>query len=233
MVRTKSHPGGRPSKTKKAKTFKPKPRTPKVNVSSNCKAAPQSIPVDPVLASEALERIALAERELQTVEEQYKTAKVSAREYKAVMEKKRKRLHEIIDEETGNTPNLFAAKTLTQAKADGTDESWRDEPMSALDIAEGTIGKLAEQHITTVGEYCDYLKPQANGFQPRLTDIKGIGAKAVTSIEDAVEKFFAERKAAAAEVVEEVADATVVNPDLESHLAEESDADADPEAGDE
>lgn len=230
MVRTASRRGGTPSKTKKAKTFKPKPRTPKVNVG---KVKPATIPVDPALASEALERIALAERELQTVEEQYKTAKVSAREYKAVMEKKRKRLHEIIDEETGNTPNLFAAKTLTQAKADGTDESWRDEPMSALDIAEGTVGKLREEHITTVGEYCDYLKPQANGFQPRLTDIKGIGAKAVTSIEDAIEKFFAERKAAAKEVVDEVADATVVNTDLEKQLADESDADADPEAGDE
>jgi hypothetical protein len=125
------------------------------------------------------------------------------------MEKKRKRLHEIIDEETGNTPNLFAAKTAAAVKAgNAEDESWRDEPMSALDIAEGTVAKLAAEHITTVGEYCDYLKPQANGFQPRLTDIKGIGAAAVTSIEDAIEKFFAERKARAAEIVEDVAEAT-------------------------
>jgi hypothetical protein len=69
MVRTASRRGGTPSKTKKPKTHRPKPKTPRVKMPAKSNAPAKTIPADPQLATEALERIALAERELQTVEE--------------------------------------------------------------------------------------------------------------------------------------------------------------------
>lgn len=71
-------------------------------------------------------------------------------------------------------------------------------PLSSLQLPQGVLNKLADptakdggsiRPITTVGEYFEYLKPLANGFQPYLKNIKGLGDTAVEKIEQAIFDF--------------------------------------------
>lgn len=216
------------------KKHKPKPRTPEVKPAKSKakkpaeeKTNPNAPSPDPTADHEALQLIAQAERELAKCESEYASAKVEAREAKAAAEKRRKKLFEVINEATGKTATLFAPKTMAAAKADAsaaafgpesTDESWRDAKLDSLNLPDGILKALATVHITTVGEHADYMKPQSNGFEPRLTDIKGIGKGAVDKIDAALEQFWTERKSAqeanradAKKIIEEIADNAGLN----------------------
>lgn len=229
MVRQISRKGPTKRASERKSKHKPKPCTPAVKLPEK-----KTKPYDPAVAGEALHRIKEAEHDLASSEAKYNEAKVSAREAKASMEKKRKRLHEIIAEEVGSIPSLYSAQT--QAAVVEGNEPWRSEPISNLTVPGRIVKALAAHHITTIGEYCDYVKPQANGFMPRLTDVPGMGPAAITAFEDAMDKFWTEQKKKDAErtkevgeAIEEVADSTKLPEPSENGDGEETEL----ESGDE
>jgi len=100
-------------------------------------------------------------------------------------------------------PNLFSGVKPSANdkpnKADEKDEGkpdhrlenlWREYPLeryTRFDLASSVIQKLAEHSppILTVGELADFTAPKANGYTPKITDVKGIGKSKVQKIEDA------------------------------------------------
>lgn len=74
-------------------------------------------------------------------------------------------------------------------------------PLSSLSVPQGVLNALNEGRkkdgssftpITTVGEYFAYLQPLANGWCPKLTDIKGVGEAKAEGVETAILDFTAE-----------------------------------------
>lgn len=70
-----------------------------------------------------------------------------------------------------------------------SDAPWAKISMDS--VFEGSkLKALKGAGIETVGDYADYFKPAANGFTKKLVDIKGIGEKAATFIEDRMLEVF-------------------------------------------
>jgi hypothetical protein len=157
---------------------------------------------------ESLQAIAAAERALEEAEEKCEDLKVDYREARAAKEKARKKLHEIIREETGLEPTLFnqrrngktPAETATSAaieqtaesKATASDDEVRRTPMKSLGLPKGIIEKLGGAGVTTLGDYYDFVKVNEQGWGKRITDISGIGKAAVDKIEAAVLEYVEE-----------------------------------------
>jgi hypothetical protein len=178
---------------------------------------------------ESLKAIRDAEAALLDAEESYEDARIAAREAKATKEKLRKKLHTIIQEETGLEPTLWqntngtaaerkskeAVKDAADANASASDEETRKTSLESLGLAKGLVAKLAGAGISTLGDYYDYVKVNEHGWGKRITDIKGIGKGAVDKIEAAVLEYVEElakrRTEKAAEVVEKVAEAAAVD----------------------
>ena len=99
------------------------------------------------------------------------------------------RLNQAIDEL--REPNLFSGDQPAVASL-GSDELWPLEPVSALTdhgAKAGAVKALVDRAppIGTLGELSDYMA----GECAALTDIAGIGPVAATSIEDALQVWFA------------------------------------------
>jgi hypothetical protein len=91
----------------------------------------------------------------------------------------------------------------------GLDESWRSVPLSELiplGLPKGKVEAMAEHRppLECLGDVTDYLK---NTYH-RLQDVKGFGQAAVDKFDDALEKFWAKRKAEAKTIVNGVAEST-------------------------
>lgn len=85
------------------------------------------------------------------------------------------------------------------------DDTWRRVPLASLNLAKGILEKLAKpvhKHrgavppIKTLGDLTEFLEPK-DGWEPRLTDIKGLGKTAIDKITAATDQFWAERGKAA------------------------------------
>lgn len=227
----------------KEKTKSGKKSKVKASTESNGKASPKkpaakkqsrskqpSLPLGNGTApEESLLAIRDAEAALEAAESRYEDARVLAREAKAEKEKLRKKLHQIIQEETGLEPTLWqhrngtpaerkskaAVKDAAESNATATDDEVRKTPLASLGLAKGIVEKLGGAGITTLGDYYDYTKVNDQGWGKRITDIPGIGQAAVDKIEAAVleyvEELAKERQKKAADVVHTVADATDAN----------------------
>lgn len=80
---------------------------------------------------------------------------------------------------------------------------WRDVTLASLGIKGSLLEKLAEQEIITIGHVADYCK-----FK-KLTDLRGIGQAKADLIQEAIDKYWATRRAeiAAASAQIEVSEA--------------------------
>lgn len=155
-------------------------------------------PVDPEALRESLARIVRQEQRVTEAFRQLESAKAAAKEAKESWEAEAHRLTVIIREET--EPTLFDGED--KANADGLaleprqpdDESWREVRLDTLDLPPGVIKALANNSppIVTIGDHADYLKPTTDGFERRLTDIKGIGKGSVDRIDNALDVFWTE-----------------------------------------
>lgn len=188
--------------------------------------------IPPNLSAEALERIGRAERQLKDAESAMEIAKEKAKEAKSKAERLKTRLREVIREETGAVPNLFAAKNAEHGtNGDGQtpaadDDSWRAVRLDTLTIPPGTLKKLEEADIRTIGELTDWQDPAKNGGREnRLDQIKGIKGAAITRIDDALAAFWADWRER-----QNTPAGPVIEKDLETMLAAESEADAEAQA---
>lgn len=167
-----------------------------------------------------IDKQALEVRDLQV---RYEGAKEVASARKKAFELAQSDLLDLIDrraDERGKPkqPTLYkdppAEQINEQADVDANgaaqpveDESWREVPLASLSISQGLLNKLAEpvhkkgesvKPIATLGDLVDYQKPLPNGWQPQLTDLKGIGGEAAQKIGQACEDFWASWKGKAA-----------------------------------
>jgi len=159
---------------------------------------PTPVPVDPEALRESLARIVRQEQRVTEAFRQLESAKAAAKEAKESWEAEAHRLTVIIREET--EPTLFDGED--KENADGPaleprqpdDESWRAVRLDTLDLPPGIIKALANNSppIVTIGDHADYLKPTSDGFERRLTDIKGIGKGSVDRIDNALDVFWTE-----------------------------------------
>ena len=72
-----------------------------------------------------------------------------------------------------------------------SDDAWRSESITYLDLPTPIIAALSDAGITTLGELEDYRK------ENQLTDLQRIGEKSAEEIEGALIRFWARRKRAA------------------------------------
>lgn len=196
------------------------------------KAAPPSPKLkkektDPGPPAEALRAIKFAEEDLNKAENEHDQIKVKLREAKAKKERLRERLHEVIKEETGLEPSLYSETTKAAVQNINTaspvdDESWRTYPLKTLKIPKGTLAKLEESNIKTIGDLVDFQDPAKNdGRQNRLDMIKGIKGAAITKLEDATTEFWADWNAKKANaIIDTVAEAVKV-PESDSEKGDE------------
>lgn len=107
------------------------------------------------------------------------------------------------DPDKGKKKGEPSANGKPAAPLDDTDESWKTVPLASLNLPKGLLEKLASpmhkdrgavQPIKTIGDVMEFLKPK-NGWEPRLVDIKGVGAGAVDKLDAALDEFWKSRKA--------------------------------------
>lgn len=172
---------------------------------------PTPVPVDPEALRESLARIVRQEQRVTEAFRQLESAKAAAKEAKESWESEAHRLTVIIREET--EPTLFDGEEKAASGGPGLeprpadDDAWRAVRLDTLDLPPGVIKALANNSppIITIGDHADYLKPTLDGFEKRLTDIKGIGKGSVDRIDNALDVFWGEwRSRPVAEVAEPV-----------------------------
>lgn len=127
-------------------------------------------------------------RSLQTqireAKQHYSYHKDEAKEWKETLAGLRKQL-ETFDAtplplmERHPEPGPSAEPTEPLLEQSGDSEAWRDVRLDSLDITPGRLEKLAEADLVTLGQLVDFQASK------RLTDIKGLGEKAIDQIEDA------------------------------------------------
>ncbi len=118
--------------------------------------------------------------DLRQAELDWAIAKENAKQQKSRVDSLRKKLLDLIDEGPQRLPLFDGPEEETT-----TAQSWRDVPLSELDIPAGILRLLYEADIETVGQLADYTitgKP--------LTSIAGIGEAKAERIEEALEKFW-------------------------------------------
>ena len=89
-------------------------------------------------------------------------------------------LKEVITE---GPEGMFHRPLLDLAEANDNPDKWRDVLVDRLDLSENLIVKISEAGYETVGQLVDWLN------SPTRSNVKGIGAKAIEKIEEAVNKF--------------------------------------------
>lgn len=81
------------------------------------------------------------------------------------------------------------------------DQTWRSVPLASLSLSKAILQKLAKpvhKHrgkvppIKTLGDLTEFLEPK-DDWEPRLTDLKGLGKSAVDKITAATDQFWEER----------------------------------------
>lgn len=164
------------------------------------RVTPNGILPDP---KEALEKIQAAEKDCEDARSILSDAAAEHKAAKKIWEGTVAKLTEIIRwARTPQQPTLFdgvkrpdgtAPNTPRVATAEEVENAWRQYPLKRwdqFDLSESLITLLGENGINTVGELSDYQKPNDQGYQKTLTQIKGIGKGKVERIEDANAKFW-------------------------------------------
>lgn len=168
-----------------------------------------------VLATETESESELALREIAEHNTRIRQARVDyeVKNEKAKAAKKRlealqEELERLITDSTTDLP-LFASKApvgppvlpadaVTQTEDDqAEDTSWRVVAVAELGLAEGVVERLLEAAFPNLGAIADWT---ASG--KLLTDIDGIGPAKAEQIEQALERFWAERRSQTASVEE-------------------------------
>lgn len=159
-------------------------------------AAAPAAETQPHLAEDSLARIFNAQEKARKARSEYLLLKEDTKDAKDRWEAATTDLEKIIEEE--KQPNLFTPKQEGSAPAssDETDDAWRAVELSTLpDLTPGILKALAGANppIITIGDHADYMKPKGD-YEPRLTDIKGIGKGTVDKIDAALELFWTDWK---------------------------------------
>lgn len=115
------------------------------------------------------------QREYDDAEQEFEKAKAEATSLKKLAEKKARKLFQFIRSLTSPLP-LF--------------DVWRQTPVNELDLPEGIVAILEEAGYDTIGKLADYT-----ATDKKLTDIQHIGEAKGEAIEQALERFWAKRKA--------------------------------------
>jgi hypothetical protein len=137
-----------------------------------------------------LARLAEAQAALDRARDEFTAKNDAAKAAKARFESRREELEDAVrsllkPDPQARLPFSDPAPAEPDAKP-AADESWRDEPLSALDLPAKTVESIEKAEVRTIGQLADWTNSGK-----LLTDLPGVGEAKAQKIHDALDAFWA------------------------------------------